>query len=72
MELEINCMRSTLILNHHPSISLNNCNDQVKVVLLRCGTGHCKIAHLYLLTNDDAAICIPCNDFLKIFSTRMP
>jgi hypothetical protein len=48
-------------LDMSPSLSLSNRNDQT--VLLRCRIRHTKITHSYILTNDNAPICIACKTF---------
>jgi hypothetical protein len=43
-------------LDVSPSLSLANRHDQT--ILLRCRIGHTKITHSYLLTNNNAPVCV--------------
>ncbi|MES9994020.1 MAG: reverse transcriptase domain-containing protein, partial [Candidatus Thiodiazotropha sp.] len=49
----------------HSKVSISS-NRKEQTVLTRCRIGHTRISHSYLLTNDVAPFCIPCNETISV------
>jgi hypothetical protein len=56
-------IKHTLLMSIFPlHYSRNKIIWSIYQTVLRCRIGHTKITHSYLLTNDNAAFCVACNE----------
>ena len=41
-------------------------SQQKRTKITRCGLGHTRITHSYILKNEQAPFCIPCNELFTV------